>query len=65
MTRQEIWVMLCTYQGIRTLMWQVLAATGTDPKRLSFTHRRTSSPLPQEHPVVDPMGSIRRSATGQ
>lgn len=37
MARQEIWAMLCAYQGIRTLMWQGAAAAGCDPGRLSFT----------------------------
>jgi hypothetical protein len=37
MARQEIWAMLCAYQGIRTLMWQAAATAGCDPGRLSFT----------------------------
>jgi hypothetical protein len=35
--RQEIWAMLCAYQGIRALMWQAAATTGCDPGRVSFT----------------------------
>jgi hypothetical protein len=37
MARQEIWAMLCAYQGIRALMWQAAATAGLDPGRLSFT----------------------------
>ncbi|MGH3300657.1 MAG: IS4 family transposase [Streptosporangiaceae bacterium] len=31
MARQEIWAMLCAYQGIRALMWQAAATAGCDP----------------------------------
>ena len=50
MARQEIWAMLCAYQGIRTLMWQAAATAGCDPGRLSFTRA---------------LNVIRRSVPGQ
>jgi hypothetical protein len=50
MARQEIWAMLCAYQGIRTLMWQAAATAGCDPGRISFTRA---------------LNVIRRSVPGQ